>query len=342
MDTLERTGVLGAGNWIIDHVKVIDTFPEQDALASILGQSRGTGGAPYNVLVGLAKLGAPFPLSGAGLVGEDEHGDAILSDCASLGIDITQMHRTRSAGTSFTDVMTVKATGRRTFFHMRGANSLLGEEHVDLEISSAKILHLGYILLLDRLDRIAEDGTTGIARLLRRARECGFKTSVDVVSEDSDRFVTTVTPALPHVDYLVINEFEASRSTGTEISVGGKVDFSRASAAAATLLDSGVNAWVVIHCPEGALARSHAGEEARQGSVRIPDGQIAGAAGAGDAFAAGLLYGLHDGRDMRECLRMAVCAAASNLLHSTCTGGIRPLEECLRMGDDLGFRSVTS
>ncbi len=31
----KRSGVLAAGNWIIDHVKVIDTWPAQDALATI-------------------------------------------------------------------------------------------------------------------------------------------------------------------------------------------------------------------------------------------------------------------------------------------------------------------
>lgn len=39
-----RNGILSAGNWIIDHVKLVDRFPEQDALATILGETVGTGG----------------------------------------------------------------------------------------------------------------------------------------------------------------------------------------------------------------------------------------------------------------------------------------------------------
>jgi len=335
-----RSGILCGGNWIIDHVKIIDTFPEQDALASILGQSKGTGGAPYNVLVDLARLGAPFPLAGVGLVGDDEDGHTILADCDEFGIDASQMHRTTVARTSYTDVMTVQSTGRRTFFHMRGANSLLSEEHFDLEASDARIFHLGYILLLDALDVIAEDGTTGIARLMKRGRELGFKTAVDIVSEDSDRFASVVTPSLPHIDYLIVNEFEASRSTGIEIVEDGEVSFSRAADAARKLLELGVHEEVVIHCPEGALARSKDGEEALQGSVKVPPEQIVGTAGAGDAFAAGMLFGLHEGRDIQECLRMAVCAAASNLSDATCTAGIKPIEECLKTGEALGFRTV--
>ena len=64
-----RNGILAGGNWIIDHVKVIDTWPEQDALANIFSKARGTGGSPFNVLVDLAIMGAPFPLEAVGLVG---------------------------------------------------------------------------------------------------------------------------------------------------------------------------------------------------------------------------------------------------------------------------------
>jgi len=336
----DRSGILCGGNWIIDHVKVIDTFPEQDALATILTQYRGTGGAPYNVLIDLAKLGAEFPLFGIGLIGDDDNGRAILEDCQKFGIDATQLHTTNEAPTSYTDVMTVQTTGRRTFFHMRGTNSLLTEDHFDLKASSARIFHFGYALLLDKLDEIAADGTTGAGRLLKQARELGFKTSLDVVSEDSDRFTAVVTPALPHVDYLIVNEFEASRSTGIDVSVDGKISFDKVSEAAQRLLDMGVNELVVIHFPEGALARSRTGEEKRQGSVCVPPDRIAGAAGAGDAFAAGMLYGLHDGLSLQDCLELAVSVAASNLSDPTCTGGIKSREECLDIADELGFRSV--
>ncbi len=334
-----RTGILATGNWIIDHVKIVDRFPEQDALATILSESRGTGGSPYNLLVDLAKLGAHFPLEAAGLVGDDPDGHSILADCRALGIDASRMHTTAAAGTSYTDVITVRDTGRRTFFHYRGANALLGGEHINLPSSRASIFHLGYVLLLDRLDELAPDGTTGAARLLRHARDLGFRTSLDVVSEDSDRFAAVVTPALPHVDFLFVNEFEAGRCTGVAVNADGKVSFERLAEAARRLLAAGVREWVVIHCPEGALARHAGGAEAVHGSVRVPAARIAGTAGAGDAFAAGMLLGLHDGRAIDACLRMAACAAAASLSHPTCTEGTLPLPECLRLGDELGFRT---
>ena len=103
-------GVLAAGNWIVDEVKLIDVFPAVEKLANIQSQSLGTGGAPYNVLLDLAKLGAEFPLSGAGMVGKDAYGEQILADCARYKIDTRLLKMTADAPTSFTDV---NATSRR-------------------------------------------------------------------------------------------------------------------------------------------------------------------------------------------------------------------------------------
>jgi sugar/nucleoside kinase (ribokinase family) len=78
----------------------------------------------------------------------------------------------------------------------------------------------------------------------------------------------------------------------------------------------------------------------RQGSVLLPQDQIAGTTGAGDAFGAGLLYGLHETRPMEECLRYAVCAAAACLTAVNCSSGIGPLAQCLKLGDLHGFRTA--
>src|SRR5947199_10863944 len=89
-----RRGVLGGGNWIIDQVKLVDVFPQREQLANIRSQSPGTGGAPYNVLLDLAKLEVDFPLVGAGLVGKDAFGDSILEDCRKHKIDARFLART--------------------------------------------------------------------------------------------------------------------------------------------------------------------------------------------------------------------------------------------------------
>jgi sugar/nucleoside kinase (ribokinase family) len=331
-------GIVAGGNFILDEVKVIDAYPAEDALATILSECRSNGGAAYNLLTDLARLGAPFPLTAVGLVGEDPAGDFIIADCRRRGIGVRQLRRFAGAPTSYTYVMTARETGRRTFFHQRGANAFLDEEHFDLRVHPARILHLGYLLLLDRLDRRCRGHGTVAARLLARAHAAGLKTSVDVVTTGGTDLQGVVRSALPYVDYCILNEVEAERATGVPIRTPTGVTGAGVQGAAARLLAAGVREWVVIHFPEGAYAASAGGERVDMGSVRIPSRRIAGAAGAGDAFAAGVLYGMHEHATMEEALRYGIAAAAASLTDATCSAGVRPLRECLRLAAKYGQR----
>lgn len=325
-----RSGLLAGGNWIIDQVKMVDTYPQREQLANIRSQSQGTGGAPYNVAIDLAKVGAKFPLSAAGLVGKDLLGTAILEDCKKRGIDTKFLKATAEAPTSYTDVMTEIGNGRRTFFHNRGANALWDGSDLDFKKTKARIFHLGYLLLLDAMDAPDKVYGTRAAKLLAAAQAAGLKTSVDVVSEDSDRFAKIVTPSLKYTDYCILNEIEAGKTTGFKIrSAEGKLDTVALRHAAGALLQFGVREVVVIHFPEGAFARTRKGEDFWQSSLNLPAKYIAGTAGAGDAFCAGVLYGLHEDWELSRSLLTGVCAAAASLAEPTCTGGMKPLDAVL-------------
>ena len=326
---MKRNGILAGGNFIIDHVKIIDAWPQQDMLATILREASSNGGGPYNVLKDLAAMKAPFPLSAIGLVGSDANGDWILRDCQSAGIVTAGLSQTSLAPTSYTDAMTVEGTGRRTFFHQRGANALLGLEHFDFTGSDAKIFHLGYLMLLDELDRITSDGETVAAKVLARARAAGLITTVDIVSTDHPNFRTITEASLPYVDCLVINEVEAGKIVGHDLRKATGIDLPATVAAAQRLLDLGVHREAVIHFVEGAVAVSKDGNIVTQGSLELPpEGFIAGATGAGDAFAAGYLYGLHEDWDTCETLKLAVTTAAVSLTDPTPSGGVKPLSMC--------------
>jgi sugar/nucleoside kinase (ribokinase family) len=314
-------------------------YPQPEQLGNIRSQSQGTGGAPYNVLIGLAKSGAPFPLFGAGLVGKDALGEEILADCRKHRIDARHLGRTVKAPTSYTDVMTEQRQGRRTFFHARGANALWRGDDLDFGKFRPRIFHLGYLLLLDALDEADGQFGTRAGRLLARAQKAGIKTSVDVVSEDSDRFAKIVMPALKHVDYCILNEIEAGKTTGLQPRrEDGRLDTVALRHAAWTLLQRGVRELVVIHFPEGAFARTRRGEEFWQSSLKLPPKYIAGTAGAGDAFCAGVLLGLHEGWLVPRCLQTGVCMAAASLSDATCTAGINSFKSSLALAKKFGFR----
>jgi sugar/nucleoside kinase (ribokinase family) len=339
LKTNSHSGLLAGGNWIIDQVKIIDVYPQPEQLGNIQSQAQGTGGAPYNVLIDLARSGAPFRLYGAGLVGKDSLGTQILDDCRQHKIDVRHIGTTAQAPTSYTDVMTEQSHGRRTFFHARGANALWHGSDLDFTRTKPKIFHLGYLLLLDALDQPDGRYGTRAARLLATAQASGIKTSVDVVSEDSDRFTKIVSPALRNVDYCILNEIEAGKTAGFKIrAADGTLDTVAVRHAAGALLQQGVRDLVVIHFPEGAFARTRRGEDVWQSSLKLPAKYIAGTAGAGDAFCAGVLFGLHEGWELERCLLTGVCIAAASLSHPTCTAGVKSLSSSMGLAKKFGLR----
>jgi sugar/nucleoside kinase (ribokinase family) len=232
--------------------------------------------------------------------------------------------------------MTEQGTGRRTFFHYRGANAALASEHFDFTQNRARMFHLGYLLLLDRLDVATATGTAAVD-VLRAARAAGMKTSADVVSENSDRFAQVVRPALPHLDWLFLNEFELAQITGIETTIDGQIERDAIVQAAGELIRGGVREWVFVHFPAAVVACNAQGQILWQPSLRVPGEQIKGAAGAGDALASGVLYGLHENWPMPDALLLGVCAAAASLAHPTCSEGIRSRSECLALASRFGL-----
>ena len=103
---------------------------------------------------------------------------------------------------------------------------------------------------------------TKAARLLSKAQDAGLKTSVDIVSEDSNRYSRVVVPALRYADYCIVNEIEAGRTTGFKVrEEDGRIDTVALRHAAGALLQHGVQELVVIHFPEGAFARTRKGDD---------------------------------------------------------------------------------
>ena len=129
------------------------------------------------------------------------------------------------------------------------------------------------------------------------------------------------------------------RTTGFTVrSPDGKLDTVKLRHAAGALLQLGVRELVVIHFPEGAFARTRLGEDFWQPALKLPPRYIAGTAGAGDAFCTGMLWGLHEGWELKRGLLTGVCLAAASLSDPTCTAGIGPLVKSLALAKKFGFQ----
>lgn len=305
---------------------------------SITSQASGNGGCAYNVLKDLSRLGAGFPLEGIGLIGDDADGKAIMDDCADCGISTTGLHVSEEHATSYTDVMTVAGDGRRTFFHQRGANAFLQEKHIRWDNSDAKFFLLGYLALLDGLDAIGADGRTGASRVFEAAGRAGFFTCADLVSSHSGDFPTVIGPSLPWIDWLFLNELEAARLVDQAMPAAD--DRSGLLALAEAVLELGVRRGIFLHSAKAAIGMGRDGTAVAQGCVNVPREMIRGTAGAGDAFASGCLFGLHEERPMRECLELGVSAAACSLRDPSCSASIPSAAECAEFARAHGFSTL--
>ena len=162
------------------------------------------------------------------------------------------------------------------------------------------------------------DGGEGL-RSLQKAKELGIKTSIDLVSENSDRYAC-VLPCLPYVDNLIVNELEAGKLTGitpTEENLP---------AIAQRLRALGVRERVIIHTPALAVCESESGTAVLP-SLNLPEGYIRGTTGAGDAFCSGALIGIYYEKSDGEILDIARMAAAASLRTVDATSGLCSLEE---------------
>jgi sugar/nucleoside kinase (ribokinase family) len=341
--TTGGNGIACGGNWVLDLVKVVDVYPPETSLANITGESMGGGGCAFNVALNLAIFDGSLDIYGLGVIGKDSYGDFLVEQFRKHPrVHLDQLKRTSKDGTSYTDVFNVSSTGRRTFFHYRGANRLFCPDDVDLDKLPVGLFHLGYLNLLDTMYSPDEKFKTVATRLLAQVRERNIKTSIDLVSEDSERFRQIASPALAYTSYCVINDFEAEKLTGIPIRKGQQLIPGNLKQIATSILGFGVEELAVIHFPEGAYLLTKDRDEILQPSLDLPADYIVGSTGAGDSFCAGVLYGLYRGWSHEKILRFAMCAGAMNLSDLTTTGGIKPWEEVLGMEQRFPYRRVCS
>lgn len=309
---MDKKGIVVAGTVIVDKINEISAYPSCGELTQIRSIQKAIGGCVPNVALDLKRISPELPIRAAGTIGGDEDGAFVTDIMNRCGVDTTGLTVLAEEMTSFTDVMSIPG-GQRTFFTYAGASAKFGSEHVKLDGNLPKILHLGYFLLLERVDN-----GEGL-KILKAAKEQGIETSIDLVSENSDRY-NLVVPCLPYTDYLIINEIEAGKLTNLEPSNENLEQIAR------SLMDMGVGKKVIIHKPDRAVCLSKDGFSCMP-SYALPEGYIQGTTGAGDAFCAGALTGIYFGWSDTEILAFASACAVMALGSADATSGLRTMQE---------------
>ena len=330
-----RSGIVLAGTIVLDIVHMIDNWPDEEQIAFIRQTIEAPGGPPHNAAAGLLKLGAEFPVLMICVVGDDAAGDSFIHQAQHSGLDTGNVIRVKGGSTDVTHVMTSKTTGRRTFFYRPGANGTISADQMLPADDSAKIYYLGSPGISTSMD-----ATDGWREALGKARTRGFKTAMELCPIPADQQRAQTLPCLPLLDYFVINDSEAEILSGLPVSKHGHFNAQLAQAAAQNLLDRGVNELVSIHHPEGAVAVTKSGTTRFAPSVNVLQSEIIGTVGAGDAFYAGMLLGIHENWPLADCLALANAAAATSLHSPTTSASIRPWRQCLEYAANCGLRTL--
>ena len=154
---------------------LVDFFPERPgvALAECDVFHRQLGGAPANVAVGLARLGARVGLMT--LVGPDAFGTYVRDRLLAEGVDIAGVgvHRTAKTGVTF---VCVGAHGERSFLFFRhpSADQMIAEHDVDESVlARARVVHVGSSTLA------REPSRSATLKALAAAKRAGCLVSTD-------------------------------------------------------------------------------------------------------------------------------------------------------------------
>ncbi len=334
-----RKGVLSAGTFCVDFNKSIARWPNEDTVTEVMRIDRQGGGSGYNMAIDLKRLDPAFPVEAMGVIGDDDFGRFLVGECEARGVACGGLKALPGGATMSVDAINVLETGRRTHFFHAGVAATMTPDHFDFASTRARILHLGLPGAHAAMDVPWRGQANGWVAVLKAARSAGLKTNLELMTTSAERLAELGRPCLRHLDYLIVNDFEIGALAGVATrGPDGKTDVAAVGRAIGEALERGAMSWVVAHFPEGAVAGGRDGTRLALGSVAMPATMAAGVNGAGDAFAAGMLYGLHQDWPIADALRLAHSSAAASMRAVSTTEGVAPFAECLALIDQWGLR----
>lgn len=339
MSTERQRGFVTGGTWCLDRNRMIDAWPKEDSVAITWGLEERGGGSACNFAVDIRRLDASIPVETIGLVGRDAAGDKLIAEADRAGIDRRQMQVSDAAPTNTTEAFLSQASGLRTHISEIGVAALLTPDHFDLEAANGRYFHLGLPGIHPKMDGPWGGEANGWVEVLKKARAAGLQTNLELCTVPAERLRALIRPCLPHLDTLIVNDSEIGAIAEIQTVKDGRTDVDACEKAARDALTRGAMWLVVIHFPTGALAVPREGRSVFVPSVSVPQEAIAGPNGAGDAFAAGFCYGLHEKWPIADALWMGHAAAAASLRSIGTTDGVEDWRTCLELAKRWGRRA---
>lgn len=304
--------ILGIGNAIVDVVGAVDdgflsrhdmrkgamalvgAHTAEQIYAAMPPSRESSGGSAANTCAVAALLGARVAYLGK--VANDQLGNVFAHDIKASGVHFPSTPLRGGAPTARCMIL-VTPDGQRTMNTFLGACVTLGEDDVDEAlVAASSVVYLeGYLF-----DPPAAQAA--FYKAARAAHAAGRQVALslsDAFCVDRHRAAFRELVA-GHVDVLFANEVEIT-SLYEENSFEAATEKARQDVALA------------------ALTRSESGSVIIRGNETVIVGaeqtRVVDTTGAGDAYAAGFLYGLTSGRTLPQCGRLGSVAAAEIISH---------------------------
>jgi sugar/nucleoside kinase (ribokinase family) len=245
-----------------------------------------SGGSAANTVVGIADMGGIAAY--AGKTGEDKFGKQYLDEMRTLGVTIEVQPE---AGTSGTCVVLITPDAQRSMLtHLGISDSLCADDIKADEIAKAKYVYVeGYLF--------AGESTKAAAyTAIELAKEHGVKVAltisdpflIDICRKEFQRLIEGP------VDLLFCNEDEASSLTGLDDPISCAQAIHRHCENVALTL--GKNGSILMH-------------ENEVIAIEGVDVDAVDTTGAGDMYAAGVLYGITNGLSWKQAGHLGSHAA---------------------------------
>ncbi|MES2040268.1 MAG: ribokinase [Pseudomonadota bacterium] len=243
------------------------------------------GGKGANQAVAAARQGAQVSFIGA--VGDDGFG-SFSHDClAAEGMDLTHLARVAGVATGVAGIL-VEDGGDNSIVLAAGANATL----TPAQVEAATTAIAGAQLLVCQL----ETPLATVTRAIEIARAQGVKVILNPAPAQD------LTDALlAQVDYLILNETEASQLSGVTV-----VDQTSAKAASEQILQRGTGTVLLTMGEHGALITESTGSQFIP-AVKV---DVVDTTAAGDTFVGAFAVGLANGLSVIDASREAQYTAA--------------------------------
>jgi len=298
-------------------VHTVDELPPKGTLEYKESISLHSGGNAMSSAIDLSKLGAKSAIIAK--IGMDSFGNFLKSELEKYSVDITGL---KSSGyPTSASVALISSDTERTFLHIPGANAHFDDTDVDWDIvAGSRIVFVSGFMIMPTFDG------EPTARVLKKAREMGKFTALDVSWDSENLWMEKLAPCMRHIDYFMPSIEEAEKLSGLSSESGlDKI--------ADVFFDMGVKHVVIKLGKDGCYLReSKAGEGKCFPAHKV---KAVDTTGAGDSFCAGFLFGVSRGYDLAESCKIGNAVGAHCVMSTGATAGIPPFEHIREFMDSV-------